>query len=64
MLIAGAVYLTDNVLGTGSLPAKMAVLTLINVGLGYVVFRVMDRGLLISGSGEGRPAPDSLERVA
>jgi NADH-quinone oxidoreductase subunit H len=64
MLIAGAVYLTDNVLGTSSLTVKMLVLTLINVALGYIVFRVMDRGLLISGAGEGQAARDRLARVA
>jgi hypothetical protein len=40
------------------------VLTLINVGLGYIVFRVMDRGLLISGAGERKTTRDRLERVA
>jgi NADH-quinone oxidoreductase subunit H len=64
MLIAGAVYLTDEVLATGSQTVKMAVLTAINLGLGYIVFRVMDRGLLIAGAGAGPPARDHLEGVA
>ncbi len=63
MLIAGAIYLTDTVLAASSAMVKLLILTLINVGLGYIVFRVVDRGLLISGS-QG-PAPRrSLERLA
>jgi NADH-quinone oxidoreductase subunit H len=64
MLIAGAIYLTDNVLATPSLTAKMVILTLINVALGFIVFMVIDRGLLIRGARERPEASRGLERVA
>jgi NADH-quinone oxidoreductase subunit H len=63
MLIATAVYLTDGVLGITSPLIKMGVLTAINVALGYIVFVVIDRGLLIGGS-RGRPVPGGLDRAA
>jgi NADH-quinone oxidoreductase subunit H len=63
MLIAGAVYLTDNVLHLASPALKILVLAIINLGLGYIVFFVVDRGLLISGS-KGRPLPGGLDRAA
>ena len=63
MLIAGAVYLTDNVLHLTSAALKTLVLTVINLGLGYIVFFVVDRGLLISGS-KNRPVPGGLDRAA
>jgi NADH-quinone oxidoreductase subunit H len=64
MLIAGAIYLTDNVLATASLTARMVILTIINVALGFIVFMVIDRGLLIRGARERGEAPRGLERVA
>jgi len=64
MLIAGAIYLTDNVLATAGLTARMVILTLINVALGFIVFMVIDRGLLIRGARERGAAPGGLERVA
>jgi hypothetical protein len=63
MLIATAVYLTENVLGLTSPLPKMLVLTAINLVLGYIVFFVIDRGLLISGS-RNRPVPGGLDRAA
>jgi NADH-quinone oxidoreductase subunit H len=64
MLIAGAIYLTENVFAVTSLAVKLALLTLINVGLGYIVFMVLDRGLLISGSRSRGPASARPPRAA
>jgi NADH-quinone oxidoreductase subunit H len=64
MLIATAVYLIEDVAGfTGWLP-KMLVLTAINVALGYIVFVVLDRGLLISGSRTPAASRGGLGRAA
>ena len=63
MLIAGAVYLTDSVLGLTSPVLKVLVLTAINLALGYIVFIVIDRGLLISGS-RSRPVSGGLDQAA
>ncbi len=63
MLIATAVYLTDNVFHLSSHAAKIGVLTLVNVVLGYIVFVVIDRGLLISGS-KSQPVRAGLDQAA
>jgi NADH-quinone oxidoreductase subunit H len=59
MLIALVIYVADNLLGLTSPLLKMLLLTAVNVGLGYIVFMVMDRGLLISSASSraGRTAP-------
>ncbi len=64
MLIALAIYLIDNVFGVTTPLVKMVVLFLINVVLGYIVFRVFDRGLLITGSRGRNAAAGGLERTA
>ncbi len=63
MLIALALYILD-VVGLTGWVARMGVLTVINVALGYIVFVVMDRGLLISGSRSRPPAAGQFGRVA
>jgi NADH-quinone oxidoreductase subunit H len=63
MLIATAVYATDSLLHIGSPLLKMGLLTAINVGLGYIVFIVIDRGLLIAGS-KSRPVRGGLDQAA
>jgi len=64
MLIALAIYLVDNVFGVTTPVVKMLVLFAINVALGYLVFRVFDRGLLITGSRGKHAAAGGLERTA
>ncbi len=64
MLIALAIYLIDNVAGVTTPIVKMVVLFVINVGLGFIVFRVFDRGLLITGSRRRNAAAGGLERAA
>ncbi|MEO8140209.1 MAG: NADH-quinone oxidoreductase subunit NuoH [Gemmatimonadota bacterium] len=64
MLIALAIYLIDNVFGVTTPAVKMIALFLINVALGYLVFKVFDRGLLITGSRDKRAAAGGLERTA
>jgi NADH-quinone oxidoreductase subunit H len=64
MLIALAIYLVDNAFGATIPIVKMVVLFLINVVLGYIVFRVLDRGLLITGSRGRHAAAGGLERTA
>jgi NADH-quinone oxidoreductase subunit H len=61
MLIATVIYLTDNVLVLTSPALKMLLLTLINIVCGYIIFVVLDRGLLITspksrGGAGDRPA--------
>lgn len=63
MLIATAVYLTETVFHVTSLAVRMGVLTLVNVVLGYIVFVVIDRGLLISGS-KSQPVRAGLDQAA
>jgi NADH-quinone oxidoreductase subunit H len=50
MLIASAIYLADNVLLLTNPLMKLLLLTGINVALGYLIFVVLDRGLLITGT--------------
>ncbi|MBK6779038.1 MAG: NADH-quinone oxidoreductase subunit NuoH [Gemmatimonadetes bacterium] len=64
MLIATAIYLIETVAGVTSPGIRLLVLTLINVGLGYIVFIVLDRGLLISGSRKRGAASGGLDRRA
>ncbi len=63
MLIATAVYFSENVFGLTSPMARIGVLTLINLLLGYIVFFVVDRGILISGS-KNQPGSRRLDRAA
>jgi len=50
MLIASVIYLSDNVLLLTNPLMKLLLLTAINVALGYIIFVVLDRGLLIAGT--------------
>ena len=61
MLIGLTIYLTDSLLPSPA--ARMGLLTVINLALGYLVFIVLDRGILITGS-SSRTAPDRLSRAA
>ena len=53
MLIAFAIYVTDNVLGSSGPVVKALILLVINLVLGYIVFVVFDRGMLITGTRSG-----------
>lgn len=64
MVIGIAVYLTENVVGMTSPKAMMGVLFLLNLGLGYLVFIVLDRGTLIGGPQSRKPADRNLPRAA
>ncbi len=64
MVIGIAVYLTENVAGLTSPKAMMGVLFLLNLGLGYLVFVVLDRGTLIGGPQSRKPAARDLPRAA
>ena len=64
MLIATAIYLIETVAGVTSPGVRLLVLTAINVGLGYIVFVVLDRGLLISGSRKRGAASGGLDHRA
>jgi NADH-quinone oxidoreductase subunit H len=63
MLIATAIYLVENVFALTSSMARFGVLTGINLVLGYVVFFVLDRGMLISGS-KSRSTAAQLDQAA
>jgi hypothetical protein len=47
-----------------SLSMKLLLLTSINVALGYVIFMVLDRGLLISGTRNRDGAVERATRAA
>ena len=64
MLIAIALYVTENVLGLGTGLARLAALVVVNVVLGYFVFVSLDRGTLISGSRGRRAAAGGLDPAA
>ncbi len=64
MVIGIAVYLTENVAGMTSPKAMMGVLFLLNLGLGYLVFIVLDRGTLIGGPQSRKTADGNLPRAA
>jgi len=64
MLIAIALYVTEDVMGLGAGLARLAALVVVNVVLGYVVFVLLDRGTLISGSRGRRAAAGGLDRAA
>ncbi|MDZ4864930.1 MAG: complex I subunit 1 family protein, partial [Gemmatimonadota bacterium] len=64
MVIGVAIYLTENVAGLTSPKAMMGVLFLLNLGLGYLVFVVLDRGTLIGGPQSRKPAAGDLPRAA
>ena len=50
MLIATAIYLLQHVAGVASPTARALILTAVSLVLGIVVFRVLDRGAIVSGS--------------
>jgi NADH-quinone oxidoreductase subunit H len=64
MLIATAIYLTDNVVMLTSPALKMLLLTLINIACGYIIFVVLDRGLLITSPKSRGGAGDRSARAA
>jgi NADH-quinone oxidoreductase subunit H len=64
MLIALTIYLVENVAGVTSMPVRMGALLAVNLALGYVVFMVFDRGLLITGSRGRHAAGGGLGRAA
>jgi NADH-quinone oxidoreductase subunit H len=64
MLIATAIYVVQDVMGLTSAWALYGILGALNVVLGYLVFVVLDRGLLISGSRDRRAAAGGLDRAA
>lgn len=64
MLTATAIYLVQDVLGLTSSWALFGILGALNVVLAYLVFVVLDRGLLISGSRDRRAAAGGLDRAA
>jgi NADH-quinone oxidoreductase subunit H len=64
MVTAGAVYLAENVFGLSNPKYVMGVLFLLNIGLGYLVFIVLDRGTLIGGPRLRRTPGDDLPRAA
>ncbi len=64
MVIGVAIYLTENVAGMTSPKAMMGVLFLLNLGLGYLVFGVLDRGTLIGGPQSRKTADGNLPRAA
>jgi NADH-quinone oxidoreductase subunit H len=64
MLIGLAIYVTDNVLAIQSLKLKSLALFGVSAALGYLVFMVLDRGVLISGSQDRLKAAGGLGRAA
>jgi NADH-quinone oxidoreductase subunit H len=64
MVTATAIYLVQDVLGLTAPLALFGILGGLNVVLGYLVFNVLDRGLLISGSRDRRAAGGGLDRAA
>ena len=64
MLIAIALYVTEDLLGLGTGLARLAALIAVNVVLGYFVFVSLDRGTLISGSRGRQAAAGGLNRAA
>jgi len=64
MLIAIAIYLTEDVFHLGSGLVRLGALVVVNVVLGYFVFVSLDRGILISGSRGRRAAGGGLDRAA
>jgi NADH-quinone oxidoreductase subunit H len=64
MLTATVIYLVQDVAGLTSPLALFGILGGVNVVVGYLVFIVLDRGLLISGSRDRRAAAGGLDRAA
>ncbi|MEO8634477.1 MAG: NADH-quinone oxidoreductase subunit NuoH [Gemmatimonadales bacterium] len=64
MVVGVAIYLIENVAGVTSPRVMMGVLCLLNLGLGYLVFIVLDRGALIGGPRSRKPAGHDLPRAA
>lgn len=64
MLIATVIYLVQDVAKLTSSFALYGILGAVNVVVGYLVFYVLDRGLLISGSRDRRAAAGGLDRAA
>jgi NADH-quinone oxidoreductase subunit H len=64
MLTGLAIYVTDNVLAIQSGMVKGLALFGINAALGYIVFVVLDRGVLITGSRDRLGAAGGLGRAA
>ena len=64
MVTATAIYVVQDLLGLTSSLALYGALGGLNLVLGYLVFVVLDRGLLISGSRNRRAAAGGLDRAA
>ncbi len=64
MLIALAIYLTDTVFGIESIRIKNLLLFGVSVALSYIVFVVLDRGVLITGSRDRMRAAGGLGQAA
>jgi NADH-quinone oxidoreductase subunit H len=64
MLIAIALYVTEDVLGLGTGVARLAALIVVNAVLGYFLFVSLDRGTLITGSRGRQAAAGGLNRAA
>jgi NADH-quinone oxidoreductase subunit H len=64
MLVATVIYLVQDVAGLTAPFALFGILGAVNVVVGYLVFIVLDRGLLISGSRARRAAGGGLDRAA
>jgi len=64
MLIGLAIYVTDNVLAIQSVTVKGWALFGVSAALGYIVFVVLDRGVLITGSRDRLGAAGGLGRAA
>ncbi len=64
MVTATAIYVVQDLFGLPSSLALYGALGGLNLVLGYLVFIVLDRGLLISGSRNRRAAAGGLDRAA
>jgi len=54
MLVGLGIYGVDTLMSSSSAPVKMGVLFLLNLPLVFLVFLVLDRGRLVSGSAARR----------
>ncbi|MBA2628079.1 MAG: NADH-quinone oxidoreductase subunit NuoH [Gemmatimonadales bacterium] len=50
MVISGSIYVLDHVVGITGATVRAGALTVVSLGIGVLVFWVLDRGLIISGS--------------
>jgi NADH-quinone oxidoreductase subunit H len=64
MLIASVVYVSENTFALTSPLMKLLLLTGVNVALGYIIFVVLDRGLLLTGTRKRSGATGHTSRAA